>query len=241
MTLIALACGPASAQTVDPVLKAPSIGEILKDVPHDLWNFFSWDTAMVLGIGGGAALAVHPWDDNFAQEVETSVRLNDAMAPGKTVGAFGIQALFGVALYSTGSIARKGRLAQTGADILRAQLLSQAYVQTLKYTVQRERPDKSNDVSFPSGHSATAFAAASVLERHFGYRASWPMFLIAGYVSASRITDNRHFMSDVLFGAALGMASGWTVVGRHGRSSYTWMPVKTPGGMAIVVAHGGRP
>ena len=61
------------------------------------------------------------------------------------------------------------------------------------------------------------FATASVIERHFGYRASWPMFLIAGYVSASRLTDNRHYLSDVLFGSALGIASGWTVVGRHGR------------------------
>jgi membrane-associated phospholipid phosphatase len=236
MTLIALACGPASAQTVDPVLKAPSIGEILKDVPHDLWNFFSWDTAMVLGIGGGAALAVHPWDDNFAQEVETSVRLNDAMAPGKTVGAFGIQALFGVALYSTGSIARKGRLAQTGADILRAQLLSQAYVQTLKYTVQRERPDKSNDVSFPSGHSASAFATATVLQRHYGWKAGVPATVVAGYVATARVHDNKHYLSDVIFGGAIGVAAQRTVMLRGGRYGFAVSAVPLPGGGQLSVS-----
>jgi len=77
------------------------------------------------------------------------------------------------------------------------------------------------------------FATASVIERHFGYRGSWPMFVIAGYVSASRLTDNRHFLSDVLFGSALGIASGWTVVGRHGRDTFTMYPVPVHGGVAL--------
>src|SRR5262245_28646527 len=145
ISLVAAVCGPASAQTLTST-PAPSVGTILKDVPHDLWNFLSWDTAKVLAIGGGAALAVHPLDDNFADELETNVRLNDAMGPGKTVGAFGLQALFGVAVYTTGRVGGKGRLAQAGADILRAQILSQSYVQVLKFTVRRERPDKSNNV-----------------------------------------------------------------------------------------------
>ena len=85
----------------------------------------------------------------------------------------------------------------------------------------------------PSGHASVTFATAAVLERHFGYRASWPMFAIAGYVSASRLTDNRHFLSDVLFGSALGMATGWTVVGRHGRNDFTLLPVPIKGGMAV--------
>ena len=56
--------------------------------------------------------------------------------------------------------------------------------------------------AFPSGHAASAFAAASVLERHFGYRASWPALAAATYVGTSRLVDDRHFLSDVVFGAA---------------------------------------
>ena len=48
-----------------------------------------------------------------------------------------------------------------------------------------------------------------------------------------RLTDNRHYLSDVLFGAALGMASGWTVVGRHGRETFTMYPVPVKGGVAL--------
>jgi hypothetical protein len=81
----------------------------------------------------------------------------------------------------------------------------------------------------------TTFATAAVLERHLGLRAAWPTLLIASYVGVSRLHDNRHFASDVVFGAALGTAVGWTVVGRHGGSSYVWLPVRVPGGAAIVV------
>jgi membrane-associated phospholipid phosphatase len=70
-------------------------------------------------------------------------------------------------------------------------------------------------VQWRSGHATSAFAAASVLERHFEYRGSWPALLAASYVAASRLVDNRHFLSDVIFGAALGEAVGWTIVGRR--------------------------
>jgi hypothetical protein len=56
---------------------------------------------------------------------------------------------------------------------------------------------------------------------------------IASYVALSRITDNRHFLSDVVFGSALGIATGWTVVGRHGRENYAFLPVPVRGGIAL--------
>ena len=74
-----------------------------------------------------------------------------------------------------------------------------------------------------------------MLERHLGYRGAWPTFAIAAYVATSRLYDNRHFLSDVLFGGALGMASGWTVVGRHGRSNYALIPVPVPGGFVVTL------
>ena len=57
-----------------------------------------------------------------------------------------------------------------------------------------------------------------------GRPSRWP-----GYVAISRLADNRHFLSDVVFGSALGIASGWTVVGRHGRSNYALMTGAGPG------------
>ena len=94
---------------------------------------------------------------------------------------------------------------------MRAQILSQAYVQAIKFTVQRERPDGSNSVSFPSGHSASAFATATVLQRHYGWKVGVPAAVLAAYVATARVHDNKHYLSDVVFGAAMGIAAQRTV------------------------------
>ena len=113
-------------------------------------------------------------------------------------------------------VSRTNKYSEVGFDLLRAQILSGVIVQGIKHTVRRDRPSGAC-CAFPSGHAAAAFAAAAVLERHLGYRLSWPALVGATYVATSRLVDNRHFMSDVIFGAAVGTASGWTVVGTRGR------------------------
>ena len=67
------------------------------------------------------------------------------------------------------------------------------------------------------------------------------MFAVATYVATSRLHENRHFLSDVMFGASLGVASGWTVVGRHGKSSYSMVPVPIRGGMMVTLTRGNGP
>jgi membrane-associated phospholipid phosphatase len=130
---------------------------------------------------------------------------------------------------------RTNKVSEIGFDLLRSQILSGVIVQGMKVSFQRDRPSGAC-CAFPSGHSAAAFAAASVLERHFGYRLSWPALVGATYVATSRLVDNRHFLSDVVFGAAVGTASGWTVVGTRGRKSpIVIQPVPVKGGMMIAV------
>jgi len=133
---------------------------------------------------------------------------------------------------------RTHRVTHIGFDIIRAQLVAQALVHGIKISVRRDRPT-GECCAFPSGHATSAFAAASVLERHFGYRGSWPALLAASYVAASRLVDNRHFLSDVIFGAALGEAIGWTVVGRHGKPKVALQPIPVRGGMMIAFVRTG--
>jgi len=213
----------AAAQTAAPA--PPPIGAVLRQMPPDLWHFISWDTGVVLGIGSAAALVGHTWDDDLADEIETNPSLNNAMAPGNTYGAFSVQAVIGLGLYTGGWIAKKERLARSGADIMRAQLLSQLYVQAIKYTARRERPDQSNDKSFPSGHSASAFATAGVLRRHYGWKVGVPATVAAAYVATARVHDNRHYLSDVIFGAAMGIAAERTVTLHAGRYDLALAPI----------------
>ena len=115
------------------------------------------------------------------------------------------------------------------------QIVSQTVVQATKFAVRRDRPT-GVCCSFPSGHAAAAWAAASVIERHLGYRMGLPTIVIASYVATSRLHENVHFLSDVLMGSAVGVASGWTVVGRHGRASYAFTPVPVRGGLAMQIS-----
>jgi len=225
-----------AAQTVSP--KLPSIGLVLREMPRDSWRFVSWDTAAVLGMGGAAALIGHTWDDDLAGEIETNVRLNDAMQPGNTYGSFRVQAFAGIGLYAGGWLAKNGELAVTGADIMRAQVLSQLYVQAIKFTAQRERPDGSDNRSFPSGHAASAFATAGVLQQHYGWKVGVPAAVVAGYVATARVHDNKHHLSDVIFGAAMGIAGARTVTLRAGRYGMTLVPSADAGqaGVTVVVS-----
>lgn len=196
-------------------------------------------TWVILGMGGAAALLVHPWDTDINNELQEANTLKKVMTPGKYLGYGWVQMGAAVGIYAIGRYAMEpeegtntNKWSHLGFDLLRAQILTQAFTYGIKYAVHRDRPT-GECCAFPSGHASVTFATASVIERHFGYRASWPMFLIAGYVSASRLTDNRHYLSDVLFGSALGIATGWTVVGRHGRETFTLYPVPVRGGVAL--------
>lgn len=86
-----------------------------------------------------------------------------------------------------------------------------ATVNTLKYSIKEMRPDNSTANSFPSGHTATVFTAATILHKEYGLTRS-PLFSIGGYAVATatgvmRVLNNRHWISDVMAGAGIGILS----------------------------------
>ena len=81
-------------------------------------------------------------------------------------------------------------------------------VQGLKHTTSVVRPDGSNDHSFPSGHTATAFMTATMLNKEYGYKSPWIGFgaySVATATGLMRIANNKHWLSDVLTGAGIGI------------------------------------
>jgi membrane-associated phospholipid phosphatase len=199
-------------------------------------------TWVILGIGAAAAAAAHPADDTINDKLGGSNAAGKFFAPGKYIGAVYTQAGAAVGLYVVGryliphaaGAPRTNKVSHLGFDMLRAIVVSQALTQGMKVAIQRDRPT-GECCAFPSGHASATFATAAVLERHLGYRGAWPTFDLASYVATSRLHDNRHFLSDVVFGAAVGVSSGWTVVGRHGRSTFALTPVPVRGGMMIAL------
>jgi membrane-associated phospholipid phosphatase len=200
-------------------------------------------TWVILGAGGVAAALGHLADDYVNGHLAGPDAADGFFVAGKWIGSGWVQGGTSVGLYVVGryviprikEVPKANKVSHVGMDLLRAQILTQTFVHSIKYAVRRDRPT-GECCSFPSGHAATAFATASVLERHFGgYRGAWPTLVAASYVAVSRLHDNRHFLSDVVFGSAIGVATGWTVVGRHGRSEFALLPLPIPGGMVLAI------
>ena len=78
----------------------------------------------------------------------------------------------------------------------------------LKHAIGEERPDHSDRLSFPSGHTSISFAAAASIEERYGWEAGVPALLLAGFVGVARVKANRHHVHDVIAGAVLGTAAG---------------------------------
>ena len=208
-------------------------GNLVEDVKH----LPSKQNAYIAGVGGGLALAVHPWDQTFNEHLVSHYdAVNTAFAPGKYLGNTPEQIAFSLGTYAIGRLRDQPKVSHLGMDLLQAQILSEILIEPLKFAVHRERPDGSNHQSFPSGHAAVTFATATVIERHLGWRKSVLGYAIASYVAMSRIHDNRHYLSDVIFGAAVGSIAGRTVV-HHQADYWAFTPVAMPGGgVALMVS-----
>jgi membrane-associated phospholipid phosphatase len=89
-------------------------------------------------------------------------------------------------------------------------LIMTAAVHAVKNSVSVMRPDNSADNSFPSGHTATAFTGAHILFKEYGEVSSW--ISVAGYTTAGatglmRMMNRKHWLSDVVTGAGIGILS----------------------------------
>ena len=93
-----------------------------------------------------------------------------------------------------------------------AAILLTATTRPMKSICQVMRPDNTDRHSFPSGHAATAFLTATLLHKEYG-RTRSPWYSVGGYVCAtatgiSRMINNKHWLSDVLTGAGIGILCG---------------------------------
>ncbi len=91
-----------------------------------------------------------------------------------------------------------------------SQIINTGLVMGLKHAVQEERPDGTNNLSFPSGHTANAFSTAQFMFREYQDSNFW--LSLAGYPLAAftgvyRVINNRHWVGDVVAGAGIGILS----------------------------------
>lgn len=107
--------------------------------------------------------------------------------------------------------------------------------EVLKRGIHAERPDGSNDSSFPSGHASHAFAAATYMHRRHGFEEAWPWYVAATYVGWTRVHANRHRWVDIAGSAAVAGASSWWLVSPAHEQRFSWVPIVAPGLIAVEV------
>ena len=226
----AQAKAPEDKATASPPVAStnPAFSHLFTDTIRDFRRLPSRDTLLWLSIGGAVTIVGHSTDSRVTRSLSGSHGLGETLGPGKAIGSFPFQLGGAFAAYGLGRLTDSPRVTAVGADLVRAQLLAQGITFAVKRSVRRTRPNGQN-FSFPSGHASLTFASATVLQRHFGWKVGIPAYGVASYVAASRIQTKRHYLSDVTFGATLGIIVGRTVTIGRGNARFAVAPMVAPG------------
>ena len=221
-----------------PTPRHTGVRALFKDLGSDFKRLPSKENLMWVGIGGGLALAAHPFDDNVNEYMVGNTTAEKFFKPGAVIGQLGSLLGTSLVIYAVGRIGDKPKVSHVGMDLIQALMVTEIMVQPLKYATRRERPDLSGKTSFPSGHAADTFAFATALERHLGWRYAAPAYAIASYVAISRVPANRHWLSDAVFGSAVGVIAGRTVTANESLKFPATVAL-IPGGVEVMfVRHG---
>ncbi|GEP90725.1 phosphatase PAP2 family protein [Chitinophaga terrae (ex Kim and Jung 2007)] len=136
---------------------------------------------------------------------------SEHITPGAKIDNY-MQYAPAVAVYGLNLAGVKGKHNFKDRTIIYAtsQLVSAALVLPTKHLVHEERPDGSNNLSFPSGHTATAFSSAQFMFREYKDSNFW--LSISGYPIAAmtgiyRVFNDKHWVGDVVAGAGIGILS----------------------------------
>ncbi|MEM4658498.1 MAG: phosphatase PAP2 family protein [Candidatus Methanosuratincola sp.] len=218
-------------------------GYLFKELPRNVIsgvaNSASPINIAILGLSLQGALVL----DRSGADRSVQDDLRGTFGGYEDVGTYGgaWYTLTGIVLssYVVARLRDDPKMIEASKALIEGQILTQIATGTLKLSVRRERPDGSSPLSFPSGHASATFALASTLQTFYGGRVGIPAYAFASYVALSRLSENKHFLSDVLVGAALGSVVGRGVALAHKRqiSPFTLLPYSggEGGGLALVV------
>lgn len=249
--IASLVATPATAQslsTADQIPQAPasptgtfdstapegssSVSRFFTATLNDFKRLPSNENLILAGVGGLAAASVRPMDAGVTQGLSSSRQMGELFSPGEMLGSAAVQMAAAVATQVVGHASGNRRVFALGSDLVRAQIVTQSLTLGIKLSVQRTRPD-GTQYSLPSGHASTTFATATVLQRHFGWKAGVPAYALATFVATSRVQVQRHYLTDVALGATLGIIAGRTVTLGRGDTRFALGPSVVPGGAGV--------
>ena len=186
---------------------------------RDIHNLFSPGPLITFASGGAVAAGAYFLEDSEGYRGFMGDGFLEDCAKGCDV-ALGLPLLAGASILWAGSAAfGSENTEETGQMLTEGLLITYGLTGVLKLGTGRERPDGSNSRSFPSGHSAGTACSAFIIWDRYGPEAGIPAAFVAGFTALSRITLGKHYPSDVIAGAAIGLAAGLAVTKAHNEDS----------------------
>ena len=191
-----------------------TLGQFPKNLGRSFVGVFAKDNLFPVLVGTAATGAAFRFDHGAESALGgRAPGLSSAASMAGGVKAV-LPATFG--LFVAGRLAEGGRFRAFTYDAAQVLVVNTVYTSALKTITSRTRPDGSDNLSFPSGHTSTAVAFATVANAHYGWKVGVPSYLAAGAIGMSRVTKDKHHLSDVIAGAAIGYVTGRTVVRVNG-------------------------
>ena len=225
----------AKTPTTAPQPPSPDrpITHIVQNLGKDLRRMATVHSLVILAAGGAASLVASNSDEpvdrwTVTHPASTWTDVGRIGGDGWTMGGLAL------GTWGIGELTNHRLVAHVGSDLIRAQVMNGLLSRGLKIAVDRPRPTGGGH-AFPSGHTSASFATAGVLHQHFGWKAGAPAYAFATFVGYTRIRDRAHWLSDAVFGAALGLASAHAVSRGHESRTWSVTPTALPGGGGIVV------
>ena len=165
---------------------------------------------LILGSAAIAALAATKVDQQVKSYAQKKGLLSDDISHFGDMygGRWGHWLLWSSILATSLDNGKKAKLSKKMEFSTLAMVTNGILTETMKRGFGRKRPNGSCCKSFPSGHTSHSFTIATIVNELYGNQMGIAAYCLAVLVAASRINDNKHYLSDVLFGAGLGTAVG---------------------------------
>ena len=180
----------------------------LRDLPDQ-------QNIIIFELGSFATLIALGLDQSVKDFFQGQNRLQGWEGVGNFWGSGIVSSGIGVGTLAFGLFFSKPHEVSSGKAHLEAFLMDILVVNALKYSVQRTRPDESDQLSFPSGHSSAAMTTAGSLMAMYGPKVGIPAIAMGSFTMLSRMASNKHHLSDTVFGATLGYILGRSYVKHH--------------------------
>ena len=154
-----------------------------------------------------------------------SVRADHFFEAGEKIGDAAFPFAIALVAYSLGECFHSPKTVSFASDLFRANVINSVLTMTMKFAVNRKRPDGA-PYGYPSGHTSHAFATAGIIRSHYGPWLGTLSEILATYIGVSRLQENKHYLSDVIGGAVLGKYVAYKITHRdEGYRRIDIMPV----------------